>query len=110
MPAFASFLRQYVPELSFIKSLKSKLLRDSSKGISGFDSNQPLPQKFRNTDSSSPSKEGPYYELSEPGYMEPQITSTQTLTDKANAGHSGIYRSVEFTQTQDSHYSSDRLV
>ncbi|KAL2291454.1 hypothetical protein FJTKL_12851 [Diaporthe vaccinii] len=65
MPAFASFLRQYVPELSFIKSLKSKLLRDSSKGSSGFDSNQPLPQKFRNTGSSVPSKEGPYYELSE---------------------------------------------
>lgn len=110
MPAFASFLRAYGPDLSFFKSLRTRLLRGNSKGDLSFGSTQPLPQKPREFDSSPPSKDGPYYELSEPGFLESQVTTAHDTENKAKHGHDGIYRSVELTQKQDSLYSSERLV
>lgn len=110
MPAFASFLRNYGPDLSFFRSLRSRLMGGSSKGASSFGSSRPLPPKPSDFDSSPPSKEGPYYELSDAGFLESQITATQDIQNGVKPGNDGIYRSVELMQSQEPQVPSDRLV
>lgn len=110
MPAFASFLRIYVSGSSFFKTLRSKLTPGSSKGESALDSNDlPLPPKLGTFGSSHP-KKAPYHELSEPGYLESQITATGNTANGGNLGNNGVYRSFQLVQTGQSHYSSERLV
>ncbi|KAJ8122587.1 hypothetical protein ONZ43_g1255 [Nemania bipapillata] len=96
MPAFAKFFKLYLADLPPIRSLRTKIW--GSSAYSSSKSAEPLPNGTFGSPIKPKKALNHYYELTESGFAQTQVTVRQDENVAADSGEAGIIRTLSVSQ------------